>query len=116
MTCGATTKRASPSVFLREAGMGLSQTNARRVRLLLHGVVAAGLIMCCVGTARAQCVGDCSNNGEVTINELILGVGIALGRQNPDACPAFLNDHGTVEIPQLIQGVNNALHGCPATP
>jgi hypothetical protein len=52
----------------------------------------------------------------VAINELILGVNIALGIQPLDACPAFANSQGMVDIAQLIRGVNSALNGCPSPP
>ena len=58
------------------------------------------------------CTGDCDGNGAVAINELILGVNIALGAQPVDACPAFMNPDGIVDIARLIKGVNNALNGC----
>ena len=68
------------------------------------------------GRAAAQCVGDCAGDGEVTINDLIVGVNIALGDQPVSNCPAFANQEGEVTIAQLIRGVNNAQNGCPATP
>jgi hypothetical protein len=80
---------------------------------------ALALLFCTVllitahGRAHAQCVGDCAGDGEVTINDLILGVNIALGSQPVSACEAFANGEGEVTIAQLIQGVNNALEGCP---
>jgi hypothetical protein len=59
------------------------------------------------------CVGDCNGDGEVTVNDLILGVNIALGNQPVSACPAFdPSGDGMVGIGELIQGVNNALDGC----
>src|SRR4051812_19274105 len=64
--------------------------------------------------AAAQCVGGCNGDGEVTINELIIGVNIALGDQPVSACPAFANAEDEVTIAQLIRGVNNALEGCAA--
>jgi hypothetical protein len=74
--------------------------------LALIGLAAAPM-------ARAQCVGDCNNDGMVAINELVLGVNIALGLQSIDVCEAFdCQDTGTVPINCLIQGVNNALNGC----
>ena len=60
------------------------------------------------------CVGDCGGDGQVTINDLILGVNIALGLLPVSDCPAFANMQDMVTIAQLIQGVNNALNGCPA--
>ncbi|MGH7789963.1 MAG: hypothetical protein ACRERC_24055 [Candidatus Binatia bacterium] len=65
--------------------------------------------------ASAQCVGDCTGDGRVSISDLILGVNIALGSQPVTACEAFANQSGRVTITQLISGVNNALGGCPAT-
>ena len=60
------------------------------------------------------CVGDCGGDGQVTINDLILGVNIALGLLPVSDCPAFANMQDMVTITQLTQGVNNALNGCPA--
>ena len=48
------------------------------------------------------CVGDCDGNGMVEINNLILGVNIALGAQPVSACPAFSNADGMVDITQLV--------------
>jgi hypothetical protein len=68
------------------------------------------------GSALA-CVGDCNGDDTVAINELIVGVNVALGSQLLDACEPFdCEGNGTVPINCLIQGVNNALTGCPATP
>lgn len=60
------------------------------------------------------CVGDCNGDGEVGINELILGVSIALGLQPLEECPAFdPSGNGRVDISELIEAVNNSLGGCP---
>jgi len=59
------------------------------------------------------CAGDCNANGAVAINELIVGVNIALGNQATTTCPAFdLNANGSVAINELIAAVNRALSGC----
>jgi cysteine-rich repeat protein len=59
------------------------------------------------------CVGDCDGSGGVTINELIIGVNIALGTLPIDRCRAFdASGNGGVEINELIAAVNNALDGC----
>ena len=63
------------------------------------------------------CIGDCDGSGHVTINELVLGVSIALGSQPLSACSAFDGDHsGHVEIYELIAAVNRALTGCAPGP
>ena len=47
----------------------------------LAGLALAVALLCSIpALARAQtCAGDCNGDGTVTINELILGVNIALG-------------------------------------
>lgn len=61
------------------------------------------------------CTGDCDGNGVVAINELLIGVNIALDNAVIDACPRFdANGDDRVTIPELIQAVGNALTGCPA--
>jgi len=58
------------------------------------------------------CAGDCSGDGTVAINELVLGVGAA-SDGNVGACPAFdLDVDGVIRIDELISGVNDALLGC----
>lgn len=59
------------------------------------------------------CTGDCNDDGEVVINELIVGVNVALGSSALDACPAFdADEDGEVAINELIAAVNAALNGC----
>jgi hypothetical protein len=61
-----------------------------------------------------RCLGDCDGSGEVTINELITMVNIALGNSPVSACPAGDADHnGTIEINELVTAVGNAINGCP---
>lgn len=62
-----------------------------------------------------SCVGDCSGDGEVTVNELIMGVNIVLGNVLAGQCPAFDCRHnGQVTVDCLVRGVNAVLGGCPA--
>lgn len=68
---------------------------------------------CACGTP-SGCPGDCNGTGDVTVNELIIGVNIVLGTANLSSCPAFdTNGDGNVGIPELIQAVNAASNGCP---
>jgi hypothetical protein len=65
-------------------------------------------------TSGTNCVGDCGEDGEVTVNELITGVNIALGVAPLSACPVFdANGDGEVTVNEILQAVNNALNGCP---
>lgn len=64
-------------------------------------------------TIPAGCPGDCNDDGHVVVNELVVGVNIALGNTSASACPAFdRNGDGAVTINELIAGVNAALIGC----
>ncbi|MBX3026546.1 hypothetical protein KF840_16700 [bacterium] len=56
-----------------------------------------------------SCPGDCDRDGEVTIDELLRGVGLALGT-SVLPCPAYGN--GPVTIDQLVAAVARALTGC----
>jgi hypothetical protein len=68
----------------------------------------------------AACAGDCSADGEVTVDELVLGVNIALGNTALSQCRSFdSSGDGEVTVDELIGAVNSALTGCPmgeATP
>ena len=62
----------------------------------------------------ASCPGDCGRNGEVTVDELIIGVNIALGSARLDQCSAMDSGaDGEVTINELVSAVNAALNGCP---
>lgn len=59
------------------------------------------------------CVGDCDGNHQVTVDELVKGVNIALGNLTLDQCPAFnCNGTGHVTVDCLVKSVNAALNGC----
>jgi hypothetical protein len=61
------------------------------------------------------CVGDCSQDGTVAINELVIGVNIALGNAQVGSCPSFdTNGDQSVAVNELIGGVNALLNGCAA--
>jgi DNA-binding beta-propeller fold protein YncE len=65
--------------------------------------------------APVACTGDCNGNHQVSVNELIIGVNIALGNQSVSACRAFdPNGDGQVVVTELIRAVGFALNGCPA--
>jgi hypothetical protein len=100
---------------------------ARRValRVLVGGAILCGLY----GGAAAQitspfpppasapCVGDCDGSHDVTVNELIIMVNIALGTAPVSTCTAGDADSsGDITVNEIVAAVNNALNGCSATP
>ena len=93
-TTGTATATASPSATASPTGSATHTATATQ-------------------TASPPCPGDCGGDGEVAVNELIIGVNIALGNDGIDACPAFDRDgDGQVSISELIAGVNAALTHC----
>jgi hypothetical protein len=69
--------------------------------------------------ARAACTGDCNSDGEVTVDELLTMVNIALGSALVSECAAGDESRdGTITVDEIISGVNGLLGGCPplATP
>ena len=64
-------------------------------------------------TTAPVCTGDCDGSGDVTVNELITMVNIALGNAALSACTAGDADgSGDITINEIIAAVNNALNGC----
>lgn len=80
--------------------------------------LAAGFLFLVASSLPASCfacVGDCGGDGEVTVNELITMVNVALGSAAVDACSVGdANGDGEITINEIIQAVNLALQGCPA--
>ena len=80
--------------------------------LILIAIVAARS-----GHAGAQpCIGDCNGDGAVEINELVLGVNIALNVLDISECPSLDDGQGTVTVDRLIAAVNSALCDCGVCP
>jgi hypothetical protein len=60
-----------------------------------------------------SCVGDCDGNAEVTVDELLAMVNVALGHTAVSACSlGDANSDGQIDISEILQAVNNALYGC----
>src|SRR5271156_1917889 len=56
-----------------------------------------------------HCIGDCNDDGRVTITEIVVGVNIALGDTPPSVCRVGGLGFG---INGLVTSVLNALAGC----
>ena len=64
-----------------------------------------------------QCIGDCNEDGAVTVDEIIVGVNIALGNTPVSECLGLdSNDDGSVTVNEIIAAVNAVLNGCPTQP
>jgi hypothetical protein len=61
------------------------------------------------------CVGDCANDGQVTVDELLTMVSIALGTASMSACDVGdPNNDDQITVDEILTAVNNALDGCGA--
>ena len=66
-----------------------------------------------VAAGSVACAGDCDGNGEVSVDELITMVSIALGeRELPDCKAGDRNDDGAIQVDEIISAVSRALEGC----
>jgi hypothetical protein len=59
------------------------------------------------------CVGDCNDDGRVTVDELVRAVNIALGNSFVSTCRQVdPSGDGQVTVDEILQAVNAALTGC----
>jgi hypothetical protein len=59
------------------------------------------------------CPGDCDGDGQVSVDELVTGIGISMGTASVEDCPAFdVNDDQHVGIDEIIGAVASALSDC----
>lgn len=64
-------------------------------------------------TEHCDCTGDCNGDAEVTVDEILAGVQIALGSRRMGTCRRFdANDDGTVTVDEVLQAVHFALNAC----
>jgi len=65
----------------------------------------------------APCPGDCGADGDVTVDEILTLVNIALGLAAVTQCPAGDTDgNQQITIDEILAAVGAALNGCPPSP
>jgi hypothetical protein len=78
-----------------------------------QSVVIAGANGVVNFTVQAPCVGDCGGGDQVTVDEILTMVNIALGNLNVSACLAGdTNGDNQITVDEILTAVNNALNGC----
>jgi hypothetical protein len=87
-------------------------------RWMITAILLAVLVMpVAVAHAASCCVGDCNDDGQVTIDEIIRVVNIVLGTESVDACSSasFCQwCHFGIDLcPVAFQAISNAISGCP---
>lgn len=103
-------RRKAPGAVASYGQHGFS-THGRRALLAVGGAI---LLALAAGRTVAQaCAGDCDGDRQVTIDELILAVDIALGSSALDRCGSADRERdGTVTVDDLVAMVRGALAGC----
>lgn len=78
-------------------------------------VLAFALWVLPVPPASGACGGDCGGDGEVTVDEVLTLVNIALGNVDIAGCTAGdVSGEGEITVDEIITAVQHALDGCPA--
>jgi plastocyanin len=89
--------------------------SARSILMLFLGVLT--VLLCAAVSTAQSCPGDCDGSGDVSVNELIVMVNIALGSAPVADCRAGDSDgNGEISIAEIIAAVNAALNGCNGVP
>ncbi len=105
-----------PDIRRQEAAVGVIDVATRRVAAMIPlraWGTAIDIATVPLGCSAPVCEGDCDNNGQVTVDEILAGVAISLGEAF-ESCAAYAeDDRGAVSIDALVRAVNHALNGCP---
>jgi bacillolysin len=65
--------------------------------------------------AGGVCPGDCDGDGFVFVDEVLIGIAIALGDEQPNRCDRFdVDGDGKVLIHELVHALGRLLRGCGA--
>jgi hypothetical protein len=75
---------------------------------------SAGATPSVSATPAVTCPGDCNGDGEVSIDELITGVGITINSELLSTCPALAcGSANSATVDCLLRAIDAALNGCP---
>jgi hypothetical protein len=81
----------------------------------------AGATSCSIGAyeynarpaSATTCIGDCNDDGSVTVDQILTMVNIALGNTPVTTCEAGDANHDNeITVDEILTAVNNALNGC----
>jgi hypothetical protein len=77
------------------------------------GLIGGDVYGTFLAPAPLACTGDCGRDAQVTVDELLTMVNIALGNTTVCACEAAdAGSDGQITIDEILTAVNNALNGC----
>ena len=91
--------------------------DGKRVYVPVFGCTNGAAALRRAAAAANMCAGDCSMNGTVTPDEILLGLGIALGVRTLGVCPLFdVDNSGLITVDEILAAVNAAFGVCAPQP
>lgn len=85
-----------------------------RLRPAILATVLVGVFV--VPRTVVACPGDCDGSGEVTVDELVTMISIALGTFLVETCaPGDLDADGNITVDEIVRALDAILNGCPAS-
>lgn len=98
-------------------GRRLFAGSSRRCFALLRFWLFAFFVLVAARPSFGACGGDCNGDGEVTVDEILKGINIALGTSPLSGCRNGDRDgSGEITVDELLVAVNAALLGCAPEP
>ena len=80
---------------------------------VIAAALAPSLTLAELPTSLPRCVGDCDSSTAVTVDEVLVGVNIALGQRPLNQCRPFDRDgNESLTVDELVSGLDAALNGC----
>jgi hypothetical protein len=68
---------------------------------------------CRINFKAVPCDGDCDRSSEVTVDEVLTLVNIALGQDEPASCgPGDMNGDEQITVDEILAALARALQGC----
>lgn len=99
-------RREASGLLRRISGLSVA------ARLAIVGITLSALPV-----PAQSCIGDCDGSGQVTVDEILRAVSIALGAARASECTrADDNGDGVVTVDEIVNAVTAALRGCSITP
>jgi len=83
-----------------------------RVAAVAALALFGGILIATPATAQV-CLGDCNESGDVTVDEVVTMVNLALGGGTAGCAAGDGNSDGSITVDEIITAVNHALTGCP---
>lgn len=102
-------------------GISLATDCAGQLKVIAANTAKVLIVIAALGIpwpAIGQCTGDCNADAKVAVNELIIGVRMAVEGPAGFACLSIfdVDGGGAIEVGELVRAVGNAIAGCVGCP